>query len=410
MIKVWYSTESIADYIIDHTLLNQEMLRGNIEKKKLYESDASRPANFHSLPTHIKQILYLDSPDLIIEKDSEPVFSLEISTEAGTGHNAFQRFARIAAAVENNVPAFYVYPEAGYIYRNQGVTPRWDKINPLIFDALEKAMRIYNVPALLYYFPSHFRSGIVEFPRDSKGLLYDELYPACPLRTDREMQKMFSAMNAVLRKSLSGSPITGFMGEQEVQERRDYMVQEMHSKMGLRTEWSPITATVEIETGVLIEYLKRFSGPEHSFGDLLNSREKTLIYKVDADFRGDPYPGAVAAIDYIKCRKGKTFEDRHFNLVMAWGEVSFDESGRLNITGNNEKSVKNFINAVKNTYTSPGKVLLNKDYDELSGEEIPRYFMQVRFGTTFTKVKHIRVYSYFCDAVLFHDGALWREG
>ena len=81
----------------------------------MYESDANNAKNFHTMPDHIKKILYLDAPDLIVEIDHEPIFSVEVSTEAGTGHNAFQRFARLAASVENNVPAFYIYPEAAII-------------------------------------------------------------------------------------------------------------------------------------------------------------------------------------------------------------------------------------------------------------------------------------------------------
>jgi len=46
----------------------------------------------------------------------------------------------------------------------------------------------------------------------------------------------------------------------------------------------------------------------------------------------------------------------------------------------------------------------------LSNYEIPRYFMQVRYGSTYSKAKHIRVFSYFADAILFPDGSLWRDG
>ena len=84
------------------------------------------------MPDHIRKILYLDAPDLIVERNNEPIFSIEITTEAGTGHNAFQRFSRIAASVENSVPAFYIYPEGAIITR-QGAMPKWDTINPLIF-------------------------------------------------------------------------------------------------------------------------------------------------------------------------------------------------------------------------------------------------------------------------------------
>ena len=65
-----------------------------------------------------------------------------------------------------------------------------------------------------------------------------------------------------------------------------------------------------------------------------------------------------------------------------------------------------FINAVK---ASESKNLLTKGYDFIPSSEIPRYYMQVRYGSMFSKVKHIRVFSYFADAILFPDGALWRD-
>ena len=128
----------------------------------MYESDANNPTRFHTMPDHIRKILYLDAPDLIVEKDNEPVFSIEVTTEAGTGHNAFQRFARIAAAVENSVPAFYIYPEGAIITR-KGSSPGWDEINPLIFHALESVMSVYEIPALLYYFPSDIATHLAKY-------------------------------------------------------------------------------------------------------------------------------------------------------------------------------------------------------------------------------------------------------
>ena len=145
MYRIWYSTESFADFIIDHTFLSGIPHT----KKKLYESDANNPNNFHTMPDHIRKILYLDAPDAIVEKDNEPVFSIEVTTEAGTGHNAFQRFARIAAAVENSVPAFYIYPEGKIISRN-ATSDKWDEINPLIFNALEGVMSIYGIILFSY--------------------------------------------------------------------------------------------------------------------------------------------------------------------------------------------------------------------------------------------------------------------
>ena len=72
MYRVWYSTESFANFVIDHTILSKQP---NIIKNKMYESDANNPTRFHTMPDHIRKILYLDAPDLIVEKDNEPVFS-----------------------------------------------------------------------------------------------------------------------------------------------------------------------------------------------------------------------------------------------------------------------------------------------------------------------------------------------
>ena len=75
------------------------------------------------------------------------------------------------------------------------------------------------------------------------------------------------------------------------------------------------------------------------------------------------------------------------------------------MTGAN-RTIHDFVNAVK---ASEAKNLLTKNYIDMSNYEIPRYYMQVRYGSTYSKVKHIRVYSYFADAIIFPDGALWRD-
>lgn len=107
MYRVWYSTESFADFIIDKTALsNQEVV-----KKKLAESDAKAPNDFYKIPDHIRKILYLDCADIIVEKDNNPILCIEETKEAGTGHDVTQRFSRVMAALENKVPVIYIQPE-----------------------------------------------------------------------------------------------------------------------------------------------------------------------------------------------------------------------------------------------------------------------------------------------------------
>lgn len=406
--RVWYSTEPFADFVIDNTDLRNK----TYVKKKMYESDANNAKNFHTMPDHIKKILYLDAPDLIVEIDHEPIFSVEVSTEAGTGHNAFQRFARLAASVENNVPAFYIYPEAAIITR-QNTPPKWDKINPLVFKALDDVMSIYKIPALLYYYPSDYRThpdASTSAHQLSKGILHDPNrdYSGSPLGTDSEMLSMFNAMNEIIAVFERHGVVKGrekLLSNRTVIARRTFMNQEYANKGG-HLNMSPLSATIKIPTQYLLNYLSQFENANYSIGELLRSRDETIIYKVNAAFRGDPYPGALAAIDYLICREGKSFEERRYNLILAWSDVNVDDVNQTISLPGTKGKVDDFVKAVQ---ASENKNILSKDYADIANHEIPRYYMQVRYGSTYSKVKHIRVFSYFADAILFPDGALWRD-
>ncbi|WP_428047810.1 hypothetical protein [Candidatus Proelusimicrobium excrementi] len=414
MYRVWYSTESFADFIIDHTILAN---RTDVIKNKMYESDANRPRDFHSTPDHIRKILYLDACDLIVEKDNEPIFSVEVTTEAGTGHNAFQRFARIAASVENGVPAFYIYPE-GVIIKRKNVSPRWDKINPLIFRALESVMNIYQIPALLYYFPSDI-AAFADNPQDSphlthKGLRYDQniTYAGCPDSQDAEMREMFQAINEILNLTENcgvANARNRLLSNLTIRNRRNFMQEQFTEKANGRSaaEMSPLTAVHRLPTQYLLNYLSQYEDNQYHVGELLRAREYTSIYQINASFRGDPYPGALSAIDYLCCREGKTFEDRRDNLVLVFGKVDTDEQNHtIQIINENGSTITDFFVDVQ---SSARHNLLVKNYHELKNYDIPRYLMQVRYGSTYSKVKHIRVFSYFADAILFPDGSLWRD-
>lgn len=402
---IWHSSESFARYLIDHTALS----RHSCDLKRLPESDASDAASFHSVPDHLKKVLYLDCPDIVIEKNNEPVLSIEISTEAGTGHNVFQRFSRLAAAVENGIPSFYVYPEAVLISRKvkKGGTQdcKWDALNPLIFLALEGLMRIFEQPAFLFFFPSHYpdkpRNAVVH-----KGLKYASgNWLACP-EPSGEMENLFACINRLLQAVDEGNR-SSLLNCREFQEwrNRQLFYYSNHSNGKSPERMSPLTAVRELPTEQVVSYIRKTSGVERVEG-LLQSRAKTMVYQVNAKkFRSDPYPGALAAIDYLRCRWGRTFEDREFNLVLAWGKLDVSDEG-IRLSGN--QSIESFCKAVKQLEK---RSLLGKTYSDLCAKKaIPRYYMQVRYGSMFSRSKQIRVFSYFSDAILFPDGALWREG
>lgn len=417
MYRVWYSTESFADYIIDHTILGG-MAGGEVIKNKMYESDANNPNNFHKMPDHIRKILYLDAPDIIVEYNAEPLFAIEVTTEAGTGHNAFQRFARIAASAENSVPIFYIYPEGAIISR-RGTATKWDTINPLIFKALDAVMSIYDIPALLYYYPSdiaNYLHNAINSPHiATKGLINDAdivRYPACPDGSDIEMQELFNAINTLLNEAIRLGVIDGrksLLRNFVFRNRRDWMLNQFAIKSGgnVADNMSPLSAVTIVPTKYISNYLSSYETGSYRIGDLLGSRNTTALYQVNAKFRGDPYPGALAAIDYLKCRIGKTFEDRTTNLILVFGKIVVDEDNEtIEILDDKGSDISDFFKDVKSCARHN---LLTSDYPELIPDRISRYFMQVRYGSTYSKVKHIRVYSYFADAIFFPNGSLWRD-
>jgi hypothetical protein len=174
---------------------------------------------------------------------------------------------------------------------------------------------------------------------------------------------------------------------------------------------SPLSATLRVPTSAVLNHLEHFAGANYSFDWTLNTRDHSVIYKANSKFRSDPYTGALSAIDYLLCRTGPTVEDRHSNLVLAWGDWEVSGSGDLLCRPGVQRSgIQDFVSKVLASENRSRKNLLSFDYASLRPSEISRYYMQVRFGTSFTKPKEIRIYSHFADVILFHDGALWRDG
>ncbi len=411
MFRIWYAknTQRFKDYIIENTKLNEF----EIESKILYQSDNTDPKNFHSIPDHLKKILYLDCPDIIVEKNFEPILVIEDSREAGTGHNVFQRFARLAAAAENHVPCFYIFPEAKIITR-KGDEGKWDKLNPLIFKTLNELMEIYNIPNFIFYYPSdykEFENNIKDSPNfDFGGLRYSSknVFFGCPDEKDIEMKKMFELINLVIDSSIKNETKDKLLKKISMRQHKSWMQEEYLRKNPNNSVKSPLTSIITIPTKYLINYLSSYEDRNYKIGELIRSREETVIYQTDAKFRGDPYPGALAAIDYLECREGETYEERIKNLVHCWGKVEINEEEEtISINSKEGTSINDFINKVK---LGENRNLTTKNYTDLKNSEIPRYYMQVRYGTIFTKNKLIRIYSYFSDAILFSDGSLWRDG
>ena len=406
-IVLYSSTQDFGRYFIENTNLKNH----KVTLKVLIESDANRPRDFYRLPDKVKRIMFLDAADAIITVDGEPILVIEDSREAGTGHNAFQRYPRMAASAECGVPFLYIFPQAAVVER-QNATIKWDSLNPLLFKAMLALNHLFKHPALLFYYPSLYgkvSTNLEDLP--NKGLLIDNEYLGCPEKECSEIEFLFEIINDYLellvQKSNIKSAINDFANLPSVRNRLDFMQSEL-AIMTRGKDWttmSPLSACTEIDTKLLLGYFNKFENSDYTFGASLRGRSKTIIYKVDAKFRGDPYPGCLAALDYLCCRTGETTEDRSKNLVLLWGDFKI-VNNELVIIDNEKSRIGDFMSSVIN---SEKNNLLSRKYSELKNYEIPRYFMHLKYGTAFTKVKHVRVYSYFADAIIFPDGSLWKD-
>lgn len=88
---------------------------------------------------HVKEILAYDRPDIILLSGDEPVLVIEETVEVPSGHNVGQRFARIAAAAEAQVPSLYFGPYVAKKHGGDTAGPRY--MNLRLFHALESMSR-----------------------------------------------------------------------------------------------------------------------------------------------------------------------------------------------------------------------------------------------------------------------------
>ena len=412
MYTIFYGeSERTADWLIEHTKLDDLSVR----KRELFDSDSNNSGDFHKLPPRIKEVIHLDAPDLVLSANGKPLLTVEISTEAGTGHNPLQRFSRLATSLGNEVPSFYIFPEAKWITR-QG-SRRWDKINPICFRSLEAATRIHDVPAIHFYYPSEYNEENPEPPdnQDGDGLLKDNTYPECPLSRSQDIKRFFNCVDTVIQQQDSRSP--RLLNHRRIRRQRDRMQARCAEKDGFHDEWSPLTSVEIVPTGKVLDYLSDFYSNVSKEAEHIASRPQTVIYHAQiqittqrTEFRDDPYVGALAALDYLKCRVGESFLDRDRNLMFCFGKLEIGDSIRVTPKNKENSSVNRFTDEVSKVMTGHNSLLLGSDYSDLDTEDIPRYFMHVQHGTKYSLNKGIRCYAYPVDGLLFHDGAFWRPG
>lgn len=377
---VWYGeSDRAARFVIENTLLAKTSPAP--QRRRIWPTTKS----FVNNPSLIQRMLYLDKPDVVVTlgDPEQPVVGIEFCSEAPTGHDIYQRFARVVAAAELGTPFAYVFPRRKFVARKGG--GRWDEYNPLALQALLQVGRFHNVPVLGFLWYEDEQRGKASMGR----LLCDDIYTDLPSRNHPEIKALWQFVNMAIEYAQNNEPFSRMVFSPFYGERERIMWQAYSRRRDLQPEWSPLTSREIVRTSQLTRYLRRFGLQTHlKLPPDLSARRETVIYRNEPKtFRGDPYAGALAALDYLECRAGPTKDHRFRNLAVHFSNTS----------------IADLTDKAQRYYTHDCPLQFAK-----SSGKLDRYYMlHLREGCRYTKQKEIRIFGWFADIIIFKDAVLF---
>jgi len=171
------------------------------------------------------------------------------------------------------------------------------------------------------------------------------------------------------------------------------MWEKCYARLSKRKVWSPLSACESMPTIRLEDTIRRIAGrSDVELPPELKARAESVIYRNDCvDFRGDPYAGALCAVDYLECRCGPTIRHRHRNLVIHFDNAPYAQVVKM-YRGYYQKQCP----------------FQEEQAETLRKEEGVRYLtLHLKDGCRYTKRKELRTICSVADVILFRDGVLF---
>ncbi|GAH47637.1 unnamed protein product, partial [marine sediment metagenome] len=271
-------------------------------------------------------------PDVIItyqenERSIEvPILSIEISKQTPMGQNTFQRFPRAVASAEFDVPFVIIFPEKDWVEREKKENSGWEHASPFVFNSLKKLSELHKVPIFSINWSSSDKKISL------KGYkYYDKEFPNMPDSKRKEMKKLFSFINLLIKNTLDGNSAYKLLESKIVKDFIDDMDEKRFSKGGDFLKKIPSKGSGRvIKTKDLKKYIVNTSKlGKFNFKilpDYIRAKDESLIfYSETNNFRADPYAGTMLVYDYSFCRHGKEKKDRHTNLFVHFPKLTFKD-------------------------------------------------------------------------------------
>ncbi len=247
-------------------------------------------------PGYIDELTDYDVPDIILEKDSEPVLVLEKTAHVPTGKNPLQRVARMVKAAENGVTGVFFVP---YALMKHGENKSRCNANLRLIKALQEVGEFHNTEML-----------IPPWPTDSDTELVKD-------GTENELISEF--IDQFLENGCDPDVPAAKKIRKRTREESKRILEE-HSKYNQPPPSVEIVDTADYIEGVSD---KLNEGQEQSIDE-----DETVVSNMRLSPsslpRTDPYTGAQFAYDYLYCRETDS-SSMERNLVLRLPKIEKEE-------------------------------------------------------------------------------------
>ena len=247
-------------------------------------------------PPSLRKVLSYDRPDIVLVDKGNPILVLERTIEVPSGHNVGQRFARLVAAAQMQVPSVYFGPYAAYKHGGKTQGPRY--MNLRLFYALANLAKIENTAITTIKWPVDQNYEIIQTTsKDTRVRAYLNLF--------------FSLYNTYgLPDMLKHIMHSSFEHEQEIERQQFISTQVVRPE-----QYDSPPPSVRIAPWQSIKKLASES-PRN-----LNCRE-TVFYTVGMTYiRSDPYTGMAMLYSYLYCGG---MQNRTRDLVLYFPHIAQD--------------------------------------------------------------------------------------
>lgn len=259
-------------------------------------------------------VLEYDRPDIVLTDDVDrPLMVVERTIEVPSGHNVGQRFARLAAAAEANVPTVYFGPYAAFKHGGETQGPRY--MNLRLFYAIDEMMHVTGTPVTTVRWPVDDHYEIIrDASKDERMRAYMEVF--------------FTLLSSYpLEEVAQRIRNSDFEREQE-EERQRFIEDEVQRP----EQYDDPPGSVSVGPN---EQLPELS----DYGKSLPHSE-SVLYKVGMTYmRSDPYTGMGILYSYLYCGG---LHARNRNLIFHFFKLNQEDWREMANRSPDSKTIRLF--------------------------------------------------------------------